>query len=170
MENYQINSIYPSANLQDFLRLSDKEIGVIKKDYLLDNPSKTQLTIAISKFYLRSRSVYVPVGFSRLEWLIGCLFFMLGHKIIEISKLLKLPPNQVKIFFFSFREKIINGKENNSQCLLESYVINRAECLELLDQELVEHFDRCPSCKKNYFLKLDENKLIRKMITQLKNS
>jgi hypothetical protein len=96
-----------SSLFAKYLRLSDREIAQVSRDYLLNNPHDEELLSALSKSYLRSSSNFIPSDFHKVEWLIAVLFFGLGLNINKIAEIVNQPRSQVKIYFFSAKENLL---------------------------------------------------------------
>ena len=101
------NQTQLSSLFAKYLRLSDREIAQVSRDYLLNNPHDEELLRALSKSYLRSNSNFIPSDFHKVEWLIAVLFFGLGLNINKIAEIVNQPRSQIKIYFFSAKENLL---------------------------------------------------------------
>lgn len=112
MEKSTLNLSKQVSTLADYLRINRREIYKIKTNYLLTSLEDKKMLRAVVKHYIRLKKPHVPKQFLKMEWVVTVLFFGLSLDLNQISVLIEKPLNQVKIYFFSGKHKLLIMEKN----------------------------------------------------------
>ena len=93
--------------LEEYLAITARKMKYIRREYLVNEQVENSQFIAMMRYFLRKDTFFKVAPFTKIEWLVLVLFYRLGIKLNEISLLVQIPLNQVKIAFFSGKEKLI---------------------------------------------------------------
>ena len=80
----------------------------VKSDYMLQNPTETELIEALVDFCLRGKKIKPPAPMSQFEWVTFCLFYLAGWSIEKISLQTKKSEGQILSYFFKGKEKFLS--------------------------------------------------------------
>ncbi len=112
MEKATLNLSKQVSILADYLKINRREIYKVKTNYLLTSFEDEKMFRVMVKHYIRMKKPHVPKQFLKMEWIVTVLFFGLGIDLAHISDLIEKPLNQVKIYFFSGKHKLLIMEES----------------------------------------------------------
>ena len=99
---------YVPSRLVNIFGLDSSTLDHAKSDYMLEDPTETEIIEALVKFCLRSKKVQPPESISQLEWITFCLFYLADWSIERISQQMRKGEGQVLSYFFRGKEKFLS--------------------------------------------------------------